>query len=85
MLTKDHIQKALELLGEADRKFDAGRTREGSMLMWEAACAGLSAVADKHGWPKDTRATSRKSSIDWITWMIQETVPAIPSTSPFSA
>ena len=54
MLTKDHIQRATELLGEADREFDAGRTREGSMLMWEAACAGLSAVADKHGWPKDT-------------------------------
>ena len=54
MLTKDHIQKAMELLGEADREFDAGRTRKGSMLMWEAACSGLSAVADKHGWPRDT-------------------------------
>ena len=54
MPKKDHIQTALELLGEADREFDAGRTRKGSMLMWEATRAGLTAVADKHGWPKDT-------------------------------
>ena len=60
MLTKDHIQTALKLLGEADREFDAGRTREGSMLMWEAACAGLSAVADKNGWPRDTSSDMKE-------------------------
>ena len=60
MPKKDHIQTALELLGEADREFDAGKTRKGSMLMWEAACAGLSAVADKHGWPRDTPQDMKK-------------------------
>ena len=60
MSEKDHIQTALELLGEADREFDAGKTRKGSMLMWEAACAGLSAVADKHGWPRDTTQDIKK-------------------------
>ena len=60
MPKKDHIQTALKLLGEADREFDAGKTQRGSMLMWEAACAGLSAVADKHGWPKDTPSDLKK-------------------------
>lgn len=60
MPKKDHIQTALELLGEADREFDAGKTRKGSMLMWEATCAGLSAVADKHGWPRDTPQDMKK-------------------------
>ena len=60
MPKKDHIQTALELLGEADREFDVGKTQKGSMLMWEATCAGLSAVADKHGWPKDTTQDIKK-------------------------
>ena len=60
MLTQDYILEARELLTEADREFDAGETRKGSMLMWKAACAGLSAVADKHGWPKDTPGDLKK-------------------------
>ena len=54
MLTQDSILEARELLAAADREFDAGKTRKGSMLMWEAAQAGLAAVADKYGWPLET-------------------------------
>ena len=69
MLTRDYILEAHELLAEADREFDTGKTREGSMLMWRAACAALSAVADKHGWPKDTpddikKITYRLDNVD---------------------
>ena len=69
MLTRDYILEARELLAEADLEFDAGKTRKGSMLMWKAACAALSAVADKHGWPKDTpddikKITYRLDNVD---------------------
>ena len=86
MPKKDHIRTALELLGEADREFDNGKTRKGSMLMWQAACAGLSAVADKHGWPRDTPQDMKKIVYRLDNVDEKGNSPDYPaSTSPFSA
>ena len=54
MAIQAEIPASQELLYEADRAFDSGDLREGSRLMWEAAIAGIAAVADIYGWSYDS-------------------------------
>lgn len=53
MVVADFAQTTQDLLNSADRAFDAGDVYEGSRLTWEAVRIGITAVAEKHGWPCD--------------------------------
>lgn len=57
------IPTSQELLYEADRAFDSGDLREGSRLMWEAAIAGIAAVANICGWPYDSMDEIREAAL----------------------
>ncbi len=54
MQTQYKLRKAQKLLEASDRAFDYNDTRRGSQLLWEAAIAGISAVAEARGWPHAT-------------------------------
>ena len=54
MQTQYKLRKAKKLLEASDHAFDRNDTRAGSRLIWEAAIAGVSAVAESRGWPHAT-------------------------------
>ena len=51
METQDYSRTVQRLLDAADREFDAGEVRLGSMLIWDAVQTSLTAVAKKYGMP----------------------------------
>ena len=54
MSARAKIEKAYQLVEAGRRALDAGEEEEGSRLMWEAARAGISAVAETRGWTHET-------------------------------
>ena len=54
MSAQAKIKRAYKLVEEGSRALYADREEEGSRLMWEAARAGISAVAETRGWPHET-------------------------------
>lgn len=55
-----------DLLAEGERQIAAGRYREGSAMVYQAAVAALRAVAARRGWPCATHADAHR-----ITYLLE--------------
>ena len=71
------LAPAYDLLADGERQIAAGRYREGSASVYQAAITALRAVADARGWPADENAYDITHRLDNIEPLPDDDAEAI--------